>query len=230
MHHVSYHWSIECTAALNEYVESEVSHPVIAILLNERFGTDYNRAAVARKLARQREPKKSPSTAWWPREIKARLVELYNAEHPISFTDMVDVLKKEFGCDYTRSAIIGCSKRLGLKGKKPTSSANHRPRLRIVAANSNSTRKRVIQVTDTELPALRCVEVIPRNLSLLELEKGDCRYPYGGEVEGDAITFCGHPKIDDSSYCRAHFALTRRPVVNKINNHDRYLPRAAVRA
>lgn len=38
-----------------------------------------------------------------------------------------------------------------------------------------------------------------------------CRYPYGGDEEGEAITFCGHPKRRGSSYCAAHFHLTRNP-------------------
>ena len=62
-----------------------------------------------------------------------------------------------------------------------------------------------------ELPALRCVEIVPRHLSLVDLEPGDCRYPYGGDEEGEAITFCGHPRREGSSYCAPHFHLTRNP-------------------
>ena len=51
----------------------------------------------------------------------------------------------------------------------------------------------------------------PRHLSLTDLEAGDCRYPYGGDAEGEAITFCGHPQPRGSSYCIAHFHLTRNP-------------------
>jgi GcrA cell cycle regulator len=56
-----------------------------------------------------------------------------------------------------------------------------------------------------ESPKLRCADVAPRHLSLLELESGDCRYPYGGDEEGEAITFCSHVRREDSSYCTAHF-------------------------
>ena len=49
-------------------------------------------------------------------------------------------------------------------------------------------------------------------LSLIELEHGDCRYPYGGDEEGEAITFCGHPRRPGSSYCGPHFQLSRNPV------------------
>lgn len=56
---------------------------------------------------------------------------------------------------------------------------------------------------------IRCAEVLPRHLSLLELEPDDCRYPYG---EGP-ITFCGRAKRENSSYCPAHFDLTRKTAV-----------------
>jgi GcrA cell cycle regulator len=55
------------------------------------------------------------------------------------------------------------------------------------------------------------VEIEPRHLSLVELERGDCRYPYGGDSEGEAITFCGHPRRPGSSYCTPHFHLSRNP-------------------
>jgi GcrA cell cycle regulator len=50
---------------------------------------------------------------------------------------------------------------------------------------------------------------VPRHLSLLELEPNDCRYPFGGDEDGEAITFCGHPRRQGSSYCVSHFHLTR---------------------
>ena len=62
-----------------------------------------------------------------------------------------------------------------------------------------------------ETVKLRCVETDPRHLTLLELEPGDCRFPYGGDQEGEAITFCGQPCCEHSSYCAPHFHLTRGP-------------------
>jgi GcrA cell cycle regulator len=58
---------------------------------------------------------------------------------------------------------------------------------------------------------LRCVEADPRHLTLVELEAGDCRFPYGGDLEGKAITFCGRPRRKGSSYCTPHFHLARNP-------------------
>ena len=56
---------------------------------------------------------------------------------------------------------------------------------------------------------LRCVGIKPRLLSLIELEDGDCRYPYSGDRDGEAITFCGHPRLTGSCYCAPHCRLTR---------------------
>jgi hypothetical protein len=36
-----------------------------------------------------------------------------------------------------------------------------------------------------------------------------CRYPYGGDRDGEAITFCGHPRLAGSRYCAPHCRLTR---------------------
>jgi GcrA cell cycle regulator len=58
---------------------------------------------------------------------------------------------------------------------------------------------------------LRCVAITPRHLALVDLEPGDCRYPYGGDVESEPITFCGHPRHEGSSYCLSHFRLTSAP-------------------
>lgn len=50
-------------------------------------------------------------------------------------------------------------------------------------------------------PAPETIE--PRNISLLDLGKRDCRYPYGS---GADVTFCGHPAAEGKSYCAHHQA------------------------
>jgi GcrA cell cycle regulator len=55
----------------------------------------------------------------------------------------------------------------------------------------------------------RSVGIKPRLISLIELGPNDCRYPYGGEKDREAIAFCGRPKVPGSSYCAPHFHLTR---------------------
>jgi GcrA cell cycle regulator len=57
---------------------------------------------------------------------------------------------------------------------------------------------------------LRCVGVQPRLVQLVDLAPADCRYPYGGDKDGEEISFCGHPRQPASSYCAPHARLTRR--------------------
>jgi hypothetical protein len=44
--------------------------------------------------------------------------------------------------------------------------------------------------------------------TLLELEDGDCRYPFG---ESAPYLFCGDPAQDKSSYCAGHHEICFKP-------------------
>lgn len=130
----------------------------------------------------------------------------------------------------SRNAVLGKAFRLDLPPPKvkPKStpgprqakakSAPQQPRIfrqvmRIVPANIHG-GMRIVRAVETDQPALRCAEVEPRNISLIDLEPNDCRYPYGD----GPMTFCGHPKIAGSSYCFHHFHLCRqesRPLTDK---------------
>jgi len=140
----------------------------------------------------------------------------------MSYLEIADALNARFGTAYSRSSAIGRARRMGLAGaegpgdsleqwpKRPSrakTSGLHQPRERHIPEFF-----RPIPVFERlELPKLRCVGIVPRHLLLVDLERGDCRYPYGGDEEGEAITFCGHPRREGSSYCAPHFHLTRNP-------------------
>jgi GcrA cell cycle regulator len=120
----------------------------------------------------------------------------------------------------SRNAVLGKTHRMGISAPiKPKSSNVSKPRkprakreqkqprvfrevVRIVSANISG-GLRLIRTVEAEQYKLRCVEIVPRNVSLIDLEPGDCRYPYGDET----VTFCGHPKQADSSYCTPHHFL-----------------------
>jgi hypothetical protein len=146
----------------------------------------------------------------------------------------------------SRNAVIGKLHRLGLRtlnnqgdNKKSTAAEKvkriraprrtavaqgHTPRIRIIASNGNSTGQRLIHSTESpHVLNLRCVEIDPFNVVLLDLQPHHCRYPYG---EGSDITFCGHgplyqqiiyfdkrgkPVTKTSSYCKAHHFLCVGP-------------------
>jgi GcrA cell cycle regulator len=148
----------------------------------------------------------------------------------LSFAEIANAINARFNTDYSRNAAIGRARRLGLSGPeradsrpkrqpKPNPARLSKMRSRVCEPPS---RLKVLQ--RAAALKLRCVGIAPRHLSLLELEDGDCRYPYGGDVDGEAITFCGHPRREGSSYCTAHFHLTSGPGIS-----ERAAPRAPLR-
>jgi GcrA cell cycle regulator len=140
----------------------------------------------------------------------------------MSYSAVADAINTKFATSYTRNAALGRAKRMGLDGPvrldDPSISppAAESPGLEISARR---TRERRVSefwpfppvFKATEVKELRTADIVPRHLSLIDLGRRDCRYPYGGDVDGEAITFCGHPKRSGSSYCAAHFHLIVGP-------------------
>ncbi len=154
-------------------------------------------------------------TSWEPEHSQALRDYLARG---LSYAEIARAINATFQTAYTRNAAIGRAKRMGLAGldpagdlgrpkspRKPRPLRFHKMRKRIAAKFRlpPPIRKRAAALR------LRCVGIVPRHLSLLELEPEDCRYPFGGDAEGEAITFCGHPRREGSSYCVSHFHLTK---------------------
>ena len=140
----------------------------------------------------------------------------------MSYSEIADAINAKFNTVYSRNAALGRAKRMGLGGsERPKELPKHWPQRPpdTKAPRLHRPRERYQPGFTRPMPAfegrevtrLRCVEIEPRHLSLIELQRGDCRYPYGGDEEGEAITFCGHPRRPGSSYCAPHFHLTRGP-------------------
>jgi GcrA cell cycle regulator len=136
----------------------------------------------------------------------------------MSYSRVADAINAKFATAYSRNAAIGRAKRMRLAGPdRPEDEPGLLPQAK--ALRLHKLRERCAPESSRSMPTfetaepvkLRCVEIDPRHLSLLDLEPGDCRYPYGGDEEGEAITFCGHRRRQGASYCVAHFHLTRGP-------------------
>jgi GcrA cell cycle regulator len=163
------------------------------------------------------------SSNWAPEHSQALREYLARG---MSYSEIADAINSRFGTAYTRNATLGRGRRIGLAAPdrpedqpKPPPKAKA-PRLkapRLKTPSLQKLRKRCPAELSPSPPALerteavklRCVGITPRLLSLVELEPGDCRYPYGGDKDGEAIAFCGHPRLAGSSYCAPHFHLTR---------------------
>jgi GcrA cell cycle regulator len=155
------------------------------------------------------------STDWTEEHSKALREFL---ESGMSYSRIAGAINAKFKTSYSRNATIGRAKRMGFAGPtrpgnwpKPTLSAEA-PRLQRLRERLASESSRPMPVLESVEPVkLRCVQIDPRHLSLVDLEAGDCRFPYGGDKEDEAITFCGHPRRQGTSYCAAHFYLTHGP-------------------
>jgi len=135
----------------------------------------------------------------------------------MSFAEIADAINAKFKTAYSRSAAIGRAKRMGIASPdRAKDLPRHWPAApKAPPSQPRKLRERHAPELIRPMPMferkLRCVEIDPRHVSLTDLEPGDCRYPYGGDEEGEPITFCGHPRRQGSSYCAPHFHLTRGP-------------------
>ncbi len=110
----------------------------------------------------------------------------------------------------TRNAVIGKVRRLGLEGRASGNASLRKFHPRTPKAPSDrAPRKRYPSAPQPrpnlapEEIELRVAAVIPLHVTLMDLERHQCRYPYGDQ----AFTFCGHPQFGESSYCSAHMLL-----------------------
>ncbi len=136
----------------------------------------------------------------------------------MTFSEIAKAINSKFKTAYSRNATLSRAKRMGLdRSVRPESLPQAKPQLnrlgelRPVEPRTSKFHWSPPAFEEAEPLNLRCVEIEPRHLSLIELERRDCRYPYGGDAEGEAITFCGHPRRPGSSYCTLHFHLSRNP-------------------
>ncbi|WGR93144.1 GcrA family cell cycle regulator [Bradyrhizobium sp. ISRA443] len=164
-------------------------------------------------------------TNWLP-EHSAALRDL--RARGMSYSEIADAINERFHTAYTRNAALSRGQRMGLGGLerlepslpnrvgRPESTVPVLPRIEVSREVRREAMADMVRWPkpfsgEGEAPKLRCVEITPRHLSLVELERGDCRYPYGGDRDDEPITFCGHPRRPGSSYCTPHFHLSRDP-------------------
>jgi GcrA cell cycle regulator len=167
------------------------------------------------RTGKQEEARMQPTD--WPTEHSRALRELH--AKGMSYGEITREMNARFGTAYTRNAVLGRGKRMGFVA--PETARERQPPRRLLAkaerAQARMTEERwplpilVPPAPRAEPVQLRCVGISPRLIGLVDLEPGDCRYPYGGEADGDPIVFCGHPRQAGSCYCTPHFHLTRNP-------------------
>lgn len=166
----------------------------------------------------------------WDDTVTEALRKLWAAG--MSASQCATALATEHNIAVSRSAVIGKVHRLGLAGRRQATSAlrgallqgnglraertappPHKPvKRRVTRRVMTGNRFDLIDSIDLSLPEALPAEDIPadQRRTLLELENGHCRYPYG-HVGDIGFFFCGAPDADcinGRPYCRFHERVT----------------------
>lgn len=142
-------------------------------------------------------------------------IRKYQIFRPVKTTwsdDRLDTLRKRHAAGDTfseiadqvglsRNACIGKAKRLHLPGREPHKAP-------ISATRERRTRFQLRPpplplAPERRAPVLNAPE--PRNLTILDLEPGDCKWPV---TENPPYLFCGNPAVRwEPAYCGFHYQL-----------------------
>lgn len=140
----------------------------------------------------------APPNSRWPDDRTARLIELWANGHTCAAIGI--------RLGVTKNAVIGKAHRLNLP-----------QRLReAVAHEISETKKAQFAAGRLIMPSRHAVIPEPagapdmRNLSLLELEPNDCRFPIG-DPQKPGFAFCGCPRFGERPYCQYHSRIAYVP-------------------
>lgn len=78
--------------------------------------------------------------------------------------------------------------------------SERKPRRRMVLADFDN-RNPVFKTKPRLLPTN---DIVSRDLSLMELEPSDCRWPTNDAAKGEEHRFCGHTRLVGYSFCERH--------------------------
>jgi len=119
----------------------------------------------------------------------------------MSMAEIAEAINEKFNTSYSRNAACGKAFRLGLKSPgKP----KPQPKLR----KPQPYKLRPRPTFNTESIRIECVEILPGNVSLVDLAIDGCRYPVN---DISPFLFCNHRQIEGSSYCSGHYVLSIGP-------------------
>jgi GcrA cell cycle regulator len=147
----------------------------------------------------------APNNERWLSEHSEELGSLL-AVGALSYSRIAGAINEKFGTSYSRNACIGRAGRMGLCQTKTAPAPRRAPPPKLGAASVRKAKPRFVQIPAEQIE-IRCAEIEPRNLSLVDLGQSDCRYPV---THDSPFLFCGHLKIEGESYCGPHLALSRK--------------------
>ncbi len=160
--------------------------------------------AIAR--ARCEDGMRTPFT--WKPEHDERLRGLIDQD--FSMSQIARKMADEFDQDFTRNSCCGRAFRLGIKQAVSTRRAKNIRNLEKARAAPRTFKPTRFKPTPTyQSEDLPVSGPEPLHLSVFDLNKSTCRWPYGDH----SYTFCGHPPLSGLPYCGAHTRLSWRQAV-----------------
>jgi GcrA cell cycle regulator len=131
----------------------------------------------------------------------------------LSYSLIAKEINREFGTKFTRCAAIGRAGRLGLRDPRVRRVPVHGLQPAVYgkppAPSAPRVRKRKVHVMLALPKEYVLPNVAPRHVGLIELELGECRWPYGH----GPFTFCACPVFSEAHpYCEAHTIAAHREV------------------
>jgi hypothetical protein len=113
----------------------------------------------------------------------------------LSYSQAATAINEAFDTRFTRCAATGQGWRLGLSSPA---------KIRVAPKKRERTPMVIIKPTPKVVAVqIRCAEIKPHNVALLDLDHDGCRHPSG---DGPFL-FCNHKQQEGSSYCPDHEAL-----------------------
>lgn len=144
----------------------------------------------------------------WTDENTAKLREMWAAG------DSATVIAEQLG-GVSRNAVIGKIARLRNRDdsieRRPNPATAGRPPKSVKVARLPRLKPKPVKIGSHPITCEPVVADVlklePLNLTLVELERCDCRWPVDGEKE--LTLFCGHRQAEGSSYCEYHKRAAR---------------------
>jgi GcrA cell cycle regulator len=143
---------------------------------------------------------------WHKADLNQRLTELHalTGKEALSMRQITARLNAEFKTEFTRNAIIGRSRRLGLPARPQPIPTRSYPTKQIVLVGHSSYPP--IVPIEARRPTRR------DSLNILQLRDGDCHWPLGEMDDRPPFQYCGKPALFGFPYCLEHHRIAHHGV------------------
>jgi hypothetical protein len=142
----------------------------------------------------------------WTPEMINRLTQLCLMQDAARYSEIAEVLSREFATEVTKNACIGCAYRVKISnGHKPGRHGTPKPPQKPKRKPPDERPGRKRATAEKAAPTLPPQQShLLGRVPFMELRYGDCRWPFGNSP----YLFCGDTVDGHGPYCRTHRVLS----------------------